>query len=251
MATPSTQVEDENEAVIESIRELYRDRFMDPCYLLRLPGELRNEIFELTLCYPKGFAIYMTNQYMDEEHPLGLTETCKWIRRECGNMFFEENEITYELPVLQCASQPEAVQQDVTSEFARGFKRSILQKELAPKLQRFHLSAGILESSAFQGETALRGFHRAWSVIEEAIVALHRNDLKLRLSFGLKFKDEYKIPVDVFITAEQETLEAFKRCFKPFEPLFAGNDASELRLIKNELSRAITRIFRRDQEVER
>ena len=166
-------------------------------------------------------------------------------------MFFDENEITYELPVLQCASQPEAVRDDSTDEFARGFTRTVLQKQLATKLKRFHLSAGILESSALQGDTALRGFYRAWSVIDEAIVALHRHGLKLRLSFGVKFKDEYKIPIDIFITEERETLEALKRCIEPFEPLFTGNELSELKMIENELSRAITRIFRRDQEVER
>ncbi|KAK3720908.1 hypothetical protein LTR37_003571 [Vermiconidia calcicola] len=77
------------------------------CYLLELPGELRNEVFALALYYPEGITINLESETEKKRtsHPLALTMRCKQIRQECGDIFSDMNEVTIQLPFRKWIEQ--------------------------------------------------------------------------------------------------------------------------------------------------
>jgi hypothetical protein len=74
------------------------------CYLLELlPRELRDEIYHHTLFQPDGVRIHIFKPNAPMPDMLALTSTCKQIRQECGNLFFEINELTLDVNLLTAA----------------------------------------------------------------------------------------------------------------------------------------------------
>lgn len=63
------------------------------CKLLELSGELRNRIYEYTLCEEEPITI---DRYNLEEPPLLLA--CKQIREEASSIYYGENDFEFEVP---------------------------------------------------------------------------------------------------------------------------------------------------------
>ncbi|CZT19171.1 uncharacterized protein RCC_05017 [Ramularia collo-cygni] len=66
------------------------------CRLLELPPELRNAIYEYTLSQGTGgVVIKLGGTKPETRHPFGLTETCKQIHQDCGDMIYRLNTFTF------------------------------------------------------------------------------------------------------------------------------------------------------------
>jgi hypothetical protein len=85
----------------------FKDSKEQRCYFLeRLPRELRDQIYHHTFFQPNGVKIHIfkPNPSMpDMPDMLALTSTCKQIRQECGNLFFEVNELILDVNLLTAA----------------------------------------------------------------------------------------------------------------------------------------------------
>lgn len=64
------------------------------CYLLeKLPREVRDEIWKLTLRYPDGVTIDCIDERLITRAPLALLTSCKQIRDESEDFLFSENDL--------------------------------------------------------------------------------------------------------------------------------------------------------------
>lgn len=70
--------------------------------LATLPAEIRNQIYYLALKRDRLYVINLIGlQHLErdkgsaEEHPLGLAQTCKAMKVECGPVFYAENKFVF------------------------------------------------------------------------------------------------------------------------------------------------------------
>ena len=178
------------------------------CYLLELPGELRNEIYHHVFYQPSGLIIDLGG-YKKKTSPVSLTilNTCKQIRKECGNLFFEMNELRLELPML---SEHELYGPTATESLRSKFNWLFNHRDLASRLQHVHLSLGTL--------TDRTEWHSIWSAISDVLLSLLEMQVRVRISFGLGFartgilRDDVYVPYDFVVTDEERTYAAMEEC---------------------------------------
>ncbi|KAK5124149.1 hypothetical protein LTR85_001852 [Meristemomyces frigidus] len=75
----------------------------DPCRLLQLPGEIRNQIFEDAVRQSDGIVIHIgiDSTSTNNQHVLALEMTCKQIKREVGNLVLELNTLELRAPIFE------------------------------------------------------------------------------------------------------------------------------------------------------
>ena len=182
------------------------------CRLLELPGELRNKIYELALYHPYGVFINLELRKKRGGNLLAITKSCKQIKKECGNLFFELNEININVPYLactnKCAIQTITVFREREKLLIKGLRR-------APKLQRVHLHVGKF-CDAFDNidVSSLDGrWEKAWDLALGSVMELRSSVDQLRLSFCVVLGNA-RASCDVQLTNREQTQAKMKQCFQ-------------------------------------
>ena len=121
----------QNANIEDSVAKKVSDGDHGHCYLLELPGELRNEIFGLALYHPNGVAIDCMSQVLLTPHPLALSATCKQLRKECDGLLFDQNELRLEIT--------ERPAEETLPKLDAFCKYLILGAQLGSKFQGVHL----------------------------------------------------------------------------------------------------------------
>lgn len=76
------------------------------CYLLEMPPEVRNRIFELVLYEPKGVEVGRIDQTSSKSHH-ALSRTNRQLNEECGKRFFGINTFIFRLGYTNDPSDPD------------------------------------------------------------------------------------------------------------------------------------------------
>ena len=176
-----------------------------PCYLLKLPGELRNEIYSLALYLPDGFAIDYQLDKRNHANVLALTMTCKQVRKECEDLFFELNEIQFEGNLLECLVGQDARRRTVES-VERFCKKVIYGYHLESKLRQVHFDLGRCIINYAAPDT--------WDTVSNIVARLRGYSLRARLSFQTRDYIGPNIPYDCTMEGEKQTMIAMERCSK-------------------------------------
>jgi hypothetical protein len=122
---------------ISSERQKRDAQDRDCCYLLQLPRELRDKIYEYVLYRPCGFKINTTASV--PRNVLGLTPTSKQIRQESFGAPPKVNTNRYDLPVLYYFRE---YQKNQVREMRQACEIMLLRPSLLGRLKRLHLACG-------------------------------------------------------------------------------------------------------------
>ena len=184
-----------------------RSESIGGCRLLELPGELRNEIFKLALYQPDVVVLDMrSTKEENNKYPIALTQTCKQTHYECGDLFFELNEVKMEMRHVQL--QP-PTQDEKFRNMSIGWRERFRNKGLASKVQKVHLSFGKIRS--VKDDVVPFAILAARGIRVRA--AQRQQNVQIRVSFGLMSDNDSKVCHDYKITDVKQTLEAMDRCF--------------------------------------
>ena len=178
--------------------------------LQELPPEVRLEIYRYALSFDTyvwmtyGFTkdgVCMRLEIPMAEHPFALRSTCRWIRKEChDSLYIEENEIIHDIPASRAC--PMSLISDSEQE---ELSRALEQSMTAVKRQcSVHLCLG--RDAAVYEQVVL-----ALEALEVPIVRLRERQIRVRVSFKLHFA-EHNVELDFYITDKDHTLAAIDKC---------------------------------------
>ena len=189
-------------------------------YLLSLPGELRNEIFTLTLCQP-GVVMFDPELRNDSsiDNVTALERVCKQIRDECKDLFFELSEVRME---LRCEDQ-------TYSDILDAFIKLLKNWSRAQLIQKVHLSYGDVNEDG--DGFGRRGFSLFISIVTSRVNKRCQEGLRIRVSFNLILRFDHivlEIPYSFLITNQKETAAAVDQCFDTAAADWIGVDAQDI-----------------------
>jgi hypothetical protein len=194
-----------------------RDGVQKRCYLLELPRELRDDIYHRALHQPNGVTVKLYKTFMPTTDMLALMSTCKQIRQECGNIFFDSNELILEAsigPALKSSCTMESFERDCQS-FPDRFCRR-LSSIAGPQgvVKRFH-SIRVLAGPKLRLFPQHYDFQEkfAWSGLAKVVATLLQQNQNLRLYWESTFSNCEHGPLyffDLPFSTEMETVAKMK-----------------------------------------
>ncbi|KAK3719121.1 hypothetical protein LTR37_004685 [Vermiconidia calcicola] len=196
------------------------------CYLLELPAELRIDIYELALKQSDifvgmGYSGKRTTVELVNKHPLALTETCKQIREECGDLFFQLNEVTVHMPWMcqnlnkvrnfyvnrTCQTPP------AQAHFTQ-VEQSLREKCFPSNIRYLRIQASRDGRAVWNANTL-----GTWLLFAPVVEALGNKNMILRLSYPLRYESVTyaSIPYEFPVSDEEQSLAAVNKCFAKVE----------------------------------
>jgi hypothetical protein len=194
-----------------------RDGMQKRCYLLELPRELRDDIYHRALHQPNGVTVKLYKTFMPATNILALMSTCKQIRQECGNIFFDINELILEAsigPALKSSCTLKSFERDCQSFLDRFCQR--LSPIAGPQgvAKRFH-GIQVLADPKLLLLPEQYGFQDkfAWSGLAKAVATLLQQNQSLRVCWESTFSNCEHGPLyffDLPFSTEMETIAKLK-----------------------------------------
>ncbi|KAK4550267.1 hypothetical protein LTR36_003234 [Oleoguttula mirabilis] len=200
-------------------------RHDEPCPLLQLPGELRNQIFEDALREPGGIIIHISEDKTstNNKHIMALEATCKQFRREVGNLIFELNVVKVHAPLFGHMSKDACVPE---------FKDRTIVDRLRTTVVQLYDTRRLVHAEAYFGQLQRHRmfFHDLGGMLRDVASTLHilRNEgCQLRIHFAVLSYTGIMAACDIALDSEAVANMDMKCLSRAFDLMAVRNKITD------------------------